>query len=587
MNMATAIPGVIQHAVQSGSVTLAVYSRGNPQHPTVVLVHGYPDSSSVWDRVAGHLAADFHVVTYDVRGAGASDRPSRTKDYKFELLANDLACVIDAVSPERPVHLVGHDWGSIQSWEAVCRPELQARIASFTSISGPCFDHAGHWLRRRLFSLRPRYWLEFFGQLLRSWYIIAMHVPLLVPMAWRLGLARLWPQFLRHVEGASNQPQPTRLADGQTGVRLYRANFFAALWRPRERRTQVPVLLLRPAREHYVSPHINDDLRQWAPRLWQRDIAAGHWPQLSRPHAVATNVREFAQCIERGDETAALRRSRVSNTRKSYSGKLAIVTGAGSGIGREVLFDFAERGAVVVAVDINQAAAERSARLARLLGAEAHAFRVDVGSTAEMTAFAGRIASELGAPDIVVNNAGIGIAGAFLDTEAEDWERVLNVNLWGVIHGARLFGRQMVAAGKVGNIINVASAAAFSPSRVLSAYATSKAAVFMLSDCLRGELAAQGIQVSTICPGFVDTAISTSTRFVGVDAGEQERKRDASKRLYQLRNLKPQAVSSAIRRAVDSGQPVVLIGIEARSMRLLHGLAPWLTRAMAKVDLTP
>ena len=109
----------------------------------------------------------------------------------------------------------------------------------------------------------------------------------------------------------------------------------------------------------------------------------------------------------------------------------------------------------------------------------------------------------------------------------------------------------------------------------------------MLNDCLRAELAGQGIGVITVCPGFVDTAISTSIRFVGVSETEQERKRDASKRLYQLRNLKPQTVAAAILDAVDKNKSIVLIGAEARGMRLLYCTAPWLTRAMARVDLTP
>lgn len=271
---------------------------------------------------------------------------------------------------------------------------------------------------------------------------------------------------------------------------------------------------------------------------------------------------------------------------KPYSGKLAIVTGAGSGIGRETLLDFAERGAEVVAVDINLESAERSAVLARLLGVSAYARQVDVGSSEQMEAFAQWVEKELGAPDIVVNNAGIGLAGNLLDTSVADWERLLRVNLWSVILGSRLFARQMIAAGKPGHIVNTASAAAFTPTRSLPAYATTKAAVLMLSDCLRAEVAEHGIHVAAVCPGFIDTGITTATRFVGVSEEEQARRRAHAKRMYQRRNLKPAAVARKIVKAIDRRQPLVLVGVEAYIMLFIYRFLPALSRRMARLDLS-
>lgn len=116
--------------VDTGDVRLAVTERGSTARPTVVLLHGYPDTGSVWDEVAEGLAARFHVITYDGRGAGASTAPRGTEHYRLARLVADLEAVIDEVSPNRPVHLVGHDWGSFQGWEAVTRPRLAGRIAS-------------------------------------------------------------------------------------------------------------------------------------------------------------------------------------------------------------------------------------------------------------------------------------------------------------------------------------------------------------------------------------------------------------------------------------------------------------------------
>jgi NAD(P)-dependent dehydrogenase (short-subunit alcohol dehydrogenase family) len=120
---------------------------------------------------------------------------------------------------------------------------------------------------------------------------------------------------------------------------------------------------------------------------------------------------------------------------------------------------------------------------------------------------------------------------------------------------------------------------------MLSAYATTKAAVAMLSDCLRAELADQGIRVTSVCPGVIDTPITGSTRFVGVAEEEQARRRDSARRFYGRRNLKPKAVASAILRALDNGQPEVLVGSEAHGARLLSRLSPALSRRLARMEL--
>ncbi len=136
--------------VTDDDVVLAVESRGVADAPTVVLVHGFPDSSRVWDEVAERLASTFHVVTYDVRGAGRSTAPRHRSGYRLERLADDLVAVADAVSPDAPVHVVGHDWGAIQAFEAATSPAHAPRLASFTCVSGASFDHVGRALRARV-----------------------------------------------------------------------------------------------------------------------------------------------------------------------------------------------------------------------------------------------------------------------------------------------------------------------------------------------------------------------------------------------------------------------------------------------------
>lgn len=261
------------------------------------------------------------------------------------------------------------------------------------------------------------------------------------------------------------------------------------------------------------------------------------------------------------------------------------MTGAASGIGRATAFAFAEAGARVVAVDRDAEGAARTAEMARLIGApEAWGEAVDVSDEEAMEKLADRVATEYGVVDVLVNNAGIGLSGSFLQTTSADWKKVLDVNLWGVIHGCRLFGRQMAERGQGGHIVNTASAAAYQPSKALPAYSTSKAAVLMLSECLRAELAGKGIGVSAICPGFVNTNITSTARFAGVDAAEEQRRQKKSARLYGLRNYPPEKVADAILRAVVRNQAVVPVTPEARGLRFMSRFTPRTLRAIARLE---
>ncbi|MQS15147.1 SDR family oxidoreductase [Streptomyces kaniharaensis] len=572
-------PPVRRRTVHSGGLPLAVFEQGDPGAPTVLLVHGYPDTHAVWDDVAADLARDHHVVRYDVRGAGESGVPATRDGYRLEQLADDLFAVADAVSPDRPVHVVAHDWGSIQSWEAVTTPGAEGRLASYTTMSGPCLDHIGYWLRHRMRRPTPRHLGQLLHQGLHSWYITAFHLPYLAPAVWRLGLARAWPRMLRrleHVTPRPDHPQPGLRRDAVRGIELYRANFRPVLGSPRERPTVVPVQLITLTRDRYVGTHLSEGLERWVPDLTRRTLRAGHWSALlEKGSTVAGMVREFTTKIEAGNSEPAGR-----------DGRLVVITGGGSGIGRATALAFAEDGARVVVCDLDLAAAERTAELASLIGPQAHAYRVDVADGAAVDAFAQTVAAEHGVPDVVVNNAGIGHSGTFLQTTEKEWQRVLDVNLWGVIHGCRAFGALMTDRDEGGHIVNIASAAAYLPSKALTAYATSKAAVFMLSDCLRAELAGHGIGVSTICPGIVNTNITRTSTFSATTTAQQAAKQARAAKLYARRGFPPEKVATAILHAVRTNKPIVPVTPEAKTARFLSRLSPALLRLAARLNVT-
>ncbi|MFI6413218.1 SDR family oxidoreductase [Streptomyces sp. NPDC050585] len=580
--------GARERRIRTGGIELCVAELGDPGRPTVVLVHGYPDSKEVWSDVAGRLSDQFHVVLYDVRGHGRSTAPVPLRGgFTLEKLTDDFLAVADAVSPDRPVHVVGHDWGSVQGWEFATVGRTQGRIASFTSMSGPSLDHFGHWMKERVGRPTPRRVGQVLGQGARSWYVYLLHTPLLPELAWRGPLGKRWPGLLRRVEKMPEDGYPTGSLprDAAHGAWLYRDNVRSRMLRPRpDAYAHVPVQLITPTGDVFLSDRLYDDLPRWAPRLVRRTLPAGHWVPRTRPDQLAAWIAEFVTAHE--EEGAALPAPVVSGRRHAdrFGGQLVLVTGAAGGIGRATALAFAEAGARVVAVDRDAEGAARTADQALRVGAPGAWPEVaDVSDEQAMEKLAARVAAEYGTVDVLVNNAGIGLSGSFFDTTAEDWRKVLDVNLWGVIHGCRLFGKQMVERGQGGHIVNTASAAAFQPTRLLPAYGASKAAVLMLSESLRAELAGRGIGVTAVCPGFVNTGITSTARFTGVPEAEERRLRQRTARLYARRNYPPEKVAAAILRAVVENRPMVPVTPEARAAHLLSRFAPGALRALARV----
>jgi pimeloyl-ACP methyl ester carboxylesterase len=281
--------------IDGDGVSLNVLEAGTPDGPVVVLVHGFPDTHAVWLATIARLADDFRCLAYDVRGAGKSGVPTSQEGYRLSHLVNDLVAVVDAMSPNRPVHLVGHDWGSIQAWEAVLMagsdPRLLGRISTYTSISGPSRGHFAAWARRssRADWARRR---DLARQLGHSWYLLAFQVPALPELALRRLLRD--PQSARRFLG-SGHAAPSVARDAVNGLGLYRANLRGGGPHRRSLRTDVPVQLIVPLRDPFLTPAVYDDLPRYVPQLTRHDIDAGHWVQHSHPDEVAQLVSDFVR----------------------------------------------------------------------------------------------------------------------------------------------------------------------------------------------------------------------------------------------------------------------------------------------------
>ncbi|MFE0751887.1 SDR family oxidoreductase [Gordonia sp. NPDC058843] len=577
--------------VTNNGIRLATYELGDSSKPTVLLVHGWPDTHHLWTHIAPRLAEKYHVVAYDCRGFGDSDRPRQVAAYRLDELADDLYAIAESVSPEESVHVVAHDWGSVQTWEAVSRPRAQARIASFVSVSGPNLDHLGQFVRDQVANPTPRHLRNVLAQTTSSAYTGLFQLPVLPNILLRvMGSPTVWKQFLRTVEGTP--PENVDVADSLrrdmvTGLALYRANIRAKLLRPNPRTTAVPVLQVVNERDIALRPAIYDNTATYASKLWRRDTPTGHWLPYTHPDYLTGLILDFlAVQTNSGEPAPAIERARLFAEPRALAGKLVVITGAGSGIGRETALALAERGCELVLADLDLAAADETAHACKVAGSAAHAYLLDVSDTADFAAFAVRVRDAHGVPDIVVNNAGIGLAGGVLDATDEQVDRLLDVNLRGVVTGSREFGRQMVERGVGGHIVNIASAAAFTPSRSLGLYSASKAGVLLFSESLRAELAEHRIGVSAICPGLVDTNIVSSTPIAGLDAETERSQRDRLDRFYQRRGFTPDRVASEIVAAIERNKAVVPVTVEAKVGYRIYRFAPWLSRIGARQKVT-
>lgn len=196
-----------------------------------------------------------------------------------------------------------------------------------------------------------------------------------------------------------------------------------------------------------------------------------------------------------------------------FTGQVAVVTGAASGIGRGICEALIEHGAIVYAADIREDALEDLVRAASGKG-EVEAISLDVTSESDVSDLVQQVIEKQGRLDLMVNNAGIGVVGDFRRIELDDIRRIVDVNLWGVIYGTQAAYEVMAAQGH-GHIVNVASSAGVMPVPMQTTYAMTKHAVVGLSRSLRIEAAAYGVKVSAVLPGLVRTAFFDAATVVG------------------------------------------------------------------------
>jgi NAD(P)-dependent dehydrogenase (short-subunit alcohol dehydrogenase family) len=255
-----------------------------------------------------------------------------------------------------------------------------------------------------------------------------------------------------------------------------------------------------------------------------------------------------------------------------FAGKTAIVTGAASGIGRALTAALAARGTFVVAADLNGDGAARVAADITGTGGRAESVVLDVSREDDVRALVDRVAAAHGRLDFMFNNAGIGVGGDERDVNTEQWRRVVEVDLWGVIHGTRAAYEVMVRQGG-GHIVNTASLAGLVAAPMQGSYTTSKHAVVGLSRALRIEGADLGVRVSVICPGLIDTAIFRNTPVMHVNIDDMLAK-------APIRRASPEGLADSVLRGIARNRAVIVYPLHARAVRWLDVLLPSMSQAI-------
>lgn len=264
---------------------------------------------------------------------------------------------------------------------------------------------------------------------------------------------------------------------------------------------------------------------------------------------------------------------------EDLTGKIAAITGAGSGIGRATALLLARHGAKIHVADVNGESAEAVAGEIEAAGGSAVAHTLDVSESAAVDAFAEAVFAADGRVDILHNNAGIGHAGNIEATMVEDWQRVINVNLLGVAYGMQAFAPRMLEQGSPASIINTASMLGIIPGAKIAPYCASKYGVVGLSESLNAELAPRGIRVSAICPGIINTPIVAAATMRGETAALQGK----AVSYYAKRGASPDEVAEAVLQTIK--RPRLIVPVPRRQVSvpyLLHRLSPRLLQPIAR-----
>ena len=248
---------------------------------------------------------------------------------------------------------------------------------------------------------------------------------------------------------------------------------------------------------------------------------------------------------------------------KTLADKVVVITGAGSGIGRALALNLARRGSLLALSDVDEAGLAETVDLVKGAGArEVRSDRLDVADRAAFAAYAGSVAEQFGRVNVVINNAGVALAGEFADLTYEDMDWIVGINFWGVVHGTKEFLPHLIASGD-GHVVNISSLFGLVSMPGQSMYNATKYAVRGMTEALREEMLIAGhpVGVTAVHPGGIKTAIARNAR-----VSRQEDKEATAQLFEKIARMSPERAAEIIVKGILGNKARVLVGLDAHAL---------------------
>lgn len=556
------------HVVNVDGRPVRTLTAGDRADTPLLLLHGIARSLEDWTEQIERLSGRFYVIAVDLPGFGRSARRDGPADLAG--LADGVAGALAALDENRPCHVIGNSLGGAVAMQLLAsHPE---RVASLTLVNSAGFGAevtallrmlslpgigrqlatrstpaGARLMERRLFADPSLATRERIDHALR----IAAQPgtgEFLLEMASHLGTMRgVRPQWRAELLSAvAAHPRPTLL-----------------IWGDRDR--ILPVAHLAAARRQFPDAQVH---------LF---AATGHMPQIERADEFADLVTAF---VENGPTLSASvppvtakvghnrvdSRSQRSVRMEGFAGKVAVVTGAGSGIGQALAVELGRSGAKLAISDVDTEGLAVTEERLKAIGVPVKADRLDVTEREAFELYADAVKEHFGKVNQIYNNAGIAFQGDIEVSAFKDIERVMDVDFWGVVNGTKAFLPHLIASGD-GHVVNVSSVFGLFAVPGQAAYNSAKFAVRGFTEALRQEMAINKHPVKVTCvhPGGIKTAIArNATAAEGIDVAEMAKAFDT-----KLARTSPEKAAQIILEAVRKDRARVLVGADAKILDVL------------------
>ncbi|RAV31684.1 alpha/beta fold hydrolase [Corynebacterium heidelbergense] len=271
------------------------YGKARGTAPTLVLVHGYPNTHAVFYGVIEELASKYHIVNIDTRGSGKSGHPADTSAYTMDRLNEDFLAVVNQAAPGEKVTYVGHDFGGIIGWDLLAHPETRDKIANYVTFSSPSFEQWSQWLRTRTqLGDQPFGLLDVASQMIRIPEFWGFLVPGVPEASWAVGT---FDAVVRYFNRLSDEPREAGYsnADGLAQARMYQANFGDRILHPRYTKLEntPPILSLDATQDRFFDRDFVYSMDAQQPEVTHESFEGGHWGLATNPKDVAAHIDGF------------------------------------------------------------------------------------------------------------------------------------------------------------------------------------------------------------------------------------------------------------------------------------------------------